>query len=246
MKRIIIILVVLSCTLGMNAQTETSRNQLEQLKKAKEQVEQHKKKVQDLEDEYHHLLDTLAEVQNRHFVQKTPEQSLKEWLAKYESIKDLADHNIFATKPNLRELDISKTYLSLIEMYNSLGEKGGYDHDQNESFKSELENITEQLDPNHKDSFKESVNDLKSCIKNYRFTLFELARIFAVVKEKEKSGLSGEDIYKSLQADDETYFVDLIPYTKKMLSDYIKGNQSDRAEIIRTLKASCSEAFKKY
>lgn len=243
MKRIIIILVVLSCTLGMNAQTETSRNQLEQLKKAKEQVEQHKKKVQELEDEYHHLLDTLAEVQNR---QKTPEQSLKEWLAKCKSIKDLADNNIFAKNQNLCKLDISKTYLSLIEMYNSLGEKGGYDHDQNESFKSELENITEQLDPNHIDSFKESVNDLKSCIKKYRFTLFELARIFAVVKEKEKSGLSGEDIYKSLQADNETYFVDLIPYTKKMLSDYIKGNQSDRAEIIRTLKASCSEAFKKY
>ena len=129
-----------------------------------------------------------------------------------------------------------------------MSKKGGYNQDENEDFKNELDTIkVHVLDPltKHQDSFIQSFDDLDNCIRNYRFAMFELARIFVLVEEKEKEGLKPEVIYTSLQDDEETSFVDQIPYTQIALQTYC-ARPDKRSDILRKLKASCAEAFKNF
>ena len=135
-------------------------------------------------------------------------------------------------------------------MYNSLGKTGGYKQEENEAFKIELDAIKVHvlsMNPKHKDSFIQSFDDLDNCIRNYRFAMFELARLFDLAKEKEESEkIERAGLYKSLQEDEETDFVDKIPYTREVLINYTKGDDSTRAGIIKVLKNSCKEAFKNF
>lgn len=133
-------------------------------------------------------------------------------------------------------------------MYNSLSKKGGYNQDENEAFKRELDTIKVHvlsMKPEHQDSFIKSFDELDNCIRNYRFAIFELARIFVLVEEKEKEGLKPELIYTSLQDDEETSFVDQIPYTQIALQTYC-ARPDKRSVILSKLKASCAEAFKNF
>ena len=76
--------------------------------------------------------------------------------------------------------------------------------------------------------------------------MFELARIFVLVKEKETEGLETASIYNSLKEDEETDFVDKIPYTRNQLVNYINGDDRHRSQMMQRLKASCAEAFKNF
>ena len=160
----------------------------------------------------------------------------------------MAENDIFRKKPEYQNLPISKSYIALIKMYNSLSKKGGYNQDENEAFKSELDTIKARvmsMIPKHQDTFIQSFDDLDNCIRNYRFAMFELARIFVLVKEKEKEGLETASIYNSLKEDEETDFVDKIPYTQIALQTYC-ARPDKRSEILSELKASCAEAFENF
>ena len=162
----------------------------------------------------------------------------------------MAKGDIFSEKPEYQNLPFANSYISLIRMYKSLGKDGGYNQEENEAFKSELDTIKVHIlsmDPKHNDTFIKSFNDLDNCIRNYRFAMFELARLFDLAKEKEESEkMERAGLYKSLQEDEETDFVDKIPYTREVLINYTKGDDSTRAEIIKVLKNSCKEAFKNF
>lgn len=233
------LLIAISCSLGMNAQSKKD------LEKA---IASSKKQKTELEAKYRDLKDNNARIENRKFVTESPEQSLRNRLAFYKDIKEMAGKDIFSKKPAYQNVSFAKSYISLIRMYNSLGKTGGYKQEENEAFKSELDTIKEHvlsMNPKHKDTFLQSFDDLDNCIRNYRFAMFELARIFVLVKEKEKEGVETASIYNSLKEDEETDFVDKIPYTQIALQTYC-ARPDKRSEILIELKASCAEAFENF
>lgn len=238
MNKILILLFAILCSLCMNAQNKSD------FEKA---IKNYNTQIPQLEKKYESIKANNARISKRSFVTETPDQSLRRRLAYYKDIKEMAERNIFK-RTEYQNLPISKSYISLIKMYNSLSKNGGYNQDENEAFKSELDAIKEHIlsmDPKHEDSFIQSFDDLDNCIRNYRFAMFELARIFVLVEEKEKEGLKPEVIYTSLQDDEETSFVDQIPYTQIALQTYC-ARPDKRSEILRKLKASCAEAFKNF
>lgn len=233
------LLIAISCSLGMNAEGKKD------LEKA---IARLKKQKAELDAQYQALQSSNARIVNRKFATESPEQSLRNRLALYKNIKEMAENDIFRKKPEYQNVSFAKSYISLIRMYKSLGKTGGYKQEENEAFKSELDTIKERvmsMNPQHKDSFIQSFDDLDNCIRIYRFAMFELARIFVLVEEKEKEGLKPETIYTSLQDDEETSFVDQIPYTQIALQTYC-ARPDKRSEILRKLKASCAEAFKNF
>ena len=238
MNKILILLVAISCSIGMSAQNKKD------LKKA---ITSFQKQKTELEAKYQTLISSNARIGKRKFVTENPEESLKKRLAFYRNIKEMAKSNIFEKKPEYEKLPFANSYITLISMYKSLDEDGGYNQKENEAFISELDTIKEHImskDIKHTDTFIQSFDDLDNCIRNYRFAMFELARIFVLVKEKEKEEkIEIANIYQSLQDDYETDFVDNIPYTKKLLRRYIISNGKDRSDILKTLKDSCAEAF---
>ena len=238
MNKILILLFAILCSLCMNAQNKSD------FEKA---IKNYNTQIPQLEKKYESIKANNARISKRSFVTETPDQSLRRRLAYYKDIKEMAERNIFK-RTEYQNLPISKSYISLIKMYNSLSKKGGYNQDENEDFKNELDTIkVHVLDPltKHQDSFIQSFDDLDNCIRNYRFAMFELARIFVLVEEKEKEGLKPEVIYTSLQDDEETSFVDQIPYTQIALQTYC-ARPDKRSDILRKLKASCAEAFKNF
>lgn len=233
------LLIAVSCSLGMNAQSKKD------LEKA---IASSKKQKAELDAQYQALQSSNARIENRKFVTESPEQSLRNRLAFYKDIKVMAESDIFRKKPEYQNVSFAKSYISLIRMYNSL-KTGGYNQEENEAFKNELDTIKVHIlsmDPKHQDSFIQSFDDLENCIRNYRFAMFELARIFVLVKEKENEGLETASIYRSLKEDEETDFVDKIPYTRNQLVNYINGDDENRRQIMQRLKASCAEAFKNF
>lgn len=233
------LLIAISCSLGMNAQSKKD------LEKA---IASSKKQKTELEAKYQALKSSNARIENRKFVTESPEMSLRKRLAFYKDIKEMVNKNIFREIPEYQKFPFAKSYISLIKMYNSLGKNGGYIQEENEAFKSELDAIKVHvlsMNPKHRDSFIQSFDDLDNCIRNYRFAMFELARIFVLVKEKEKEGLETASIYNSLKEDEETDFVDKIPYTQIALQTYC-ARPDKRSEILSKLKASCAEAFKNF
>lgn len=233
------LLIAFSCSLGMNAEGKKD------LEKA---IASLKKQMAELNAQYQALQSSNARIVNRNFVTESPEQSLRNRLSSYENIKEMADEDIFRNKTEFQNVSFAKSYISLIRMYKSLGKTGGYKQEENEAFKSELDAIKKHvlsMNPKHQNTFIQSFDDLDNCIRNYRFAMFELARIFVLVKEKEKEGLDPARIYNSLQEDEETDFVDKIPYTQIALQTYC-ARPDKRSGILSKLKASCAEAFENF
>lgn len=240
MIRFIIIALALSCTLCVSAQS---------IKEWEREINKNRDLVKELEKNLQNVREDKARIESRKLVVENPEQSLRDSLASYKDIKEMAEKDIFNEKPEYQNLPFARSYISLIRMYNSLGKTGGYKQEENEAFKSELDAIKVHvlsMNPKHKDSFIQSFDDLDNCIRNYRFAMFELARIFVLVKEKEKEGLETASIYNSLKEDEETDFVDKIPYTRNQLVNYINGDDRHRSQMMQRLKASCAEAFKNF
>lgn len=234
-------LFAFSCAVSLQAQTKKQwEKAIEGMKEQKAQLEDSLRKYKACNDRIH----------NRKFITESPEQALIKWLVSCKDIKYLVYSNKFNEKPEFKEMPIAKNYLLLIEMHTSLSDdEGAYDSKQNEAFIAQLDSIGNQLrsmEPKHLDAFIQSFETLEECIRDYRTTMFELARILDVVAEMEKNKVDKAAIYSQLKQDNETYFVDKIPYTLNILQEYILGDQDKRNEIIKQLKESCLEAFKNF
>lgn len=188
MNKILILLFAILCSLCMNAQTKSD------FEKA---IKNYNAQIPQLEKKYESIKANNARISKRSFVTETPEQSLRRRLAYYKDIKTMAESNIFRDRTEYQNLPISKSYISLIRMFKSLSKDGGYNQEENEAFKSELDTIKVHIlsmDSKLQKTFIQSFDDLDNCIRNYRFAMFELARLFALVEEKEKEGLKPEVI----------------------------------------------------
>lgn len=227
MKQILI--VVLACLSCSNIYAQSD-------KKLKKQIDDLTKQKTELEAELNNINTEIALIENRSFSRETPEQSLKRKLSFYRNIAELSKK----MEKNLNSSSsLVRSYSYIIAMYESVLKTGGYDKVQNDLYKNQIEAITHQvqnLDPPHADTFIESFEKLATQIKDYRFTMFELIRVFDLVDEKSKSGMESAKIHKSLSDDEETEFIDKIPYTKNLLKEYIDSDDRGR-QGIRTRKA---------
>lgn len=119
-----------------------------------------------------------------------------------------------------------------------------YDRNINETDLNRIENI-KVLDA-HKDEFEA----LAVSVKDYRFVMFELGRIFRLIDSME--GVSNvADVMKRLKDDKELeYIYDNIPYATEILDKYVinrfsteYGNFEDQK---RELYNACPEAFPQF
>lgn len=218
MNKLLILLVAFSCTLGVNAQSK---------KEWKKKIENLEKEKKELQDSLQTLQNSNNRIKNRAFV--TTEQSLRIELASYKDVEELATQNIFEKTSTYENLPLAKSYIAIISMYKSLSEDGGYNQKENEAFQRELDSIEKQVQSiKHKDSFLMSFDELANNIRDYRYAMSELARLFVLVDKKEKGGMKTAKIYSSLQDDYETDAIDRIPFTKSQLEKYIEAKGEDR------------------
>ncbi len=226
MKQIlIVVLACLSCSI-IYAQSD---------KKLKKQIDDLTKQKTELEAELNSINTEIALIENRAFSRETPEQSMKRKLSFYRNIAELSKK----MEKNLNSSSsLVRSYSYIIAMYESVLKTGGYDKVQNDLYKNQIEPVSHQvqnLNPPHAETFIESFEKLTTQIKDYRFTMFELVRVFDLVDEKSNKGMEADEIYSSLRADEETEFIDKIPYTQELLRKYIYADSAQR-NLIRSHK----------
>lgn len=199
---------------------------------------------------------SITRINQRCFVEETPEDAFKKEVIVYSSVEEMVRDSgkMKNVKRKYTNLSLCKLYSSLIDIYISTmpapeqqGVLGGcYEEVQNEQYIKQIKVIKQEISkfvPEHNDAFKKSIDDLEESINDYRFTMFELARIINLVNEKEKT-IEKRAILSQLKADEELEFVDKIPFTKTQLRRYIKANLQQRTTQIAYLNSMCPEAFK--
>lgn len=224
MSKILLIVIMMLCT---------ASNQVYAQSKV---IKRLRSKESALKTDSANLSAALATIENRSFTQASPEELLMQKLSKYENIEALATDGelIRLLNGKYRRMQLSHTYQIIINMYNSLQVNGGYMKSQNDQYVNNSENIRSQItqiNPAHSQGFLDSFDSMISKIKDFRYAMFELKRVFALVDEKEETSTDRAKIKSSLKEDDETEIIDKIPFTKKLLSDYI-DNPMRRSKIL--------------
>lgn len=194
-----------------------------------------------LRDELDSLNVKISKIKDRSFTIEAPEQKVRKRLAYCDGIKQLVDYyeKNREFKKSLDDSEEFSAYKTIVLMYLSLQKDGGYKKDENDSFKSQLKTINQQLD-NLKlsDKFKADFEDMATKIKDYRFTMFELVRVFDLIDGNKDEPAK---IYSDLRRDGETEFIDKIPFAKKLLENYLDAdgkntiNAGKGREYIRAL-----------
>lgn len=229
MKRIIFAILLCLSFSTIYAQSERKIKKL--IEDNEELIADLKSKKEALDAELNRINTEIAQIENRSFERETPEQTSKKKLSSCRRLADISkkiEKNIESSSPLIR------AYSYIIEMYQSTLENGGYNKARNELHKGQIEPVTHQvqnLDPPHTEDFINSFERLMTMIKDYRFTMYELVRVFDLVDEMARNNKDVDGIYSSLRADEETEFIDKIPFTKKLLNDYIKADKAGRLNI---------------
>ena len=211
-------------------------------KELKERVESNQKfikiytsKKEDLRAELDTIEKYISLIENRSFSRESPEQKMEKWLAGYVDVQQFVKDNRFQQR--LMESQISSqikdAYTLLVDMYNSLQKDGRYVKEDNDRYKNEIGNLRSILTPLHKGSFMQSFESIATLINDYRFTIYELDRVLNLVDELHNSGMRREDIYNALRNDEETDYIDKIPFTKEKLEQYIRADLKGRINIRR-------------
>lgn len=233
-----ILLTIMVCLSFSAVYSQSERKLKKMTEENAELIEDLKSKKDELNKELSRINTEISHIEHRSFARETPEQSLKKKLAWYKDVSSLANDVSFQQKLKTSQ-SLFNTYSLIIKMYLSLQKKGGYQKEDNDFYKNQFGALKHQLsmlDPAHNESFIQSFEELSTQIKDFRFTMFELIRVFDLVDEKSKNGMESAEIYSSLRADEETEFIDKIPYTKFLLKDYIETDDRGR-QGIRTRKA---------
>lgn len=209
------------------------------------------------------LIDTLKSWEKRLTIQKNGmkdvatfpvrkcngEDFLEEYLGKYESLtKDLlVDESLKSVLVSFPESPLARVYLKIIEMNESL--QTVYDKSKNDEYKKFVENSPNDslLLEKHLAGFK----DLASNIQDYRFVVFELARVFKIIDGM--NGAKGDIIRSKLKEKEETEYIDKIDYAQKAIDAYInaKGDINNSIAAIRDKikeewSKACPEAFSEH
>ena len=219
----------------LDAAIDANKVLIDTLKSRKAQLETQKKRMKDV---------TTLPVRKCN-----GEDFLKEYLGKYESLTKemLADEKLKSVLVSFPKSPFAKAYLKIIEMNESL--QTVYDKSKNNEYKKFIENSPNDslLLEKHLIGFKE----LASNIQDYRFVVFELARVFKIIDGM--NGAKGDIIRSNLKEKEETEYIDKIDYAQKAINAYInaKGDINNsiaaiRAKIKEEWSKACPEAFSEH
>lgn len=150
---------------------------------------------------------------NRHVATSPTEEDIKDYLLSFSSLDDLLDKRaevIEKLKP-LRNNEYAESYLLIIDMYNSL--ESIYDEGINKELLKKAGSSLKIID-DHLDDY----NLLLSQVKDYRFGMYELGRLFEVIDETDYNGSAANLAKKEDVSDD----VIKIPFINRTLNNYIK------------------------
>lgn len=134
---------------------------------------------------------------------------------------------------------LAKNYFKIIEIYKSLNEV--YNEEKNSEYIQLLEDV--KLLECHNEEYER----ISSSVKDYRFVMFELARVIKIIDGLINKGL-GANADKKLNESDELVFINEIPYASSCIEQYISsvknnGGKQERDDLLKELKKACPEAF---
>lgn len=214
------------------------------------------KLMKEKNDSLEMLKGSIARINERSFVEETPEDAFKKEVVSYSSVEDMVRdyRKMNNLKRKYANLNLCQLYSDLIaiclstmpapKQHGTLG--GCYEKEQNDRYKNQIVIIKKEIlkfVPEHNENFRQSLDNLEESLNDYRFAMFELARVINLVNEKAKT-LEGPAILSQLKTDEETEFVDKIPFTRDQLQKYVKSNVEQRITQIAYLNSMCPEAFK--
>lgn len=187
------------------------------------------------------LSDSLIKVSKRNrFTPSNSSESIKNNLLSYKTLKDFEDStklgNLIKKLNLLKNESWKESYFTLLEMVEALY-YGGYNKKTNDDQKKLIGRI--QLLKDHEKLKDEVCNN----IKDYRFVMFELARVIRLSQTSEiYKKIESSQLYDTLYNARETEYIDKIPYTQRKFKIYC-SQEDKRKEILTELHKSCPEAF---
>lgn len=231
-----LILIVLICSLGSLAQSNNKSKQgtIDALSTNIKNfaISPLDKEIQSLQNQIESVKSQIERIKNRKLVKKLDNSNIEEVLLGYTSIND-----IYLDRNNLREIlgsegnEMAQTYLLIIDLKESL--EKAYNEKTNASLIERSSKYRSVL-PQHNSEFEELV----LLVNDYNYFMYELARLFAA---------ADEDNYKTdakeLTVREDAEYLMKVPFTKKMLTEYIRKRGSLPQNYILDLKNGCPKAF---
>lgn len=234
MKKTISILTIICCWIGAYAQQTEIDNAIKYTKSVIDKLE---KDSMNLDKDYQIKKESLSKARER--LTNFPKGSRKNLNEKLEELDLMV---LLENKDIRKELEqaangssnLAKAYVEIFKMQESLGEI--YNKQSNDDYKKNLDFIRRYLFDGHKDAFEK----IASAVSDYRFIVFELARVFKVIDgSKSHSGL-----YEKLDEDYELEYIKTIKFADDDIRKYIEGGPNTRAKLRADWKTACKEAFK--
>lgn len=188
--------------------------------------------IQSLQDNIESIKLQIERIKNRKFIKKNEGGNLQELLSDYESFGE-----IFQDRDNLLEQlesdnsEMAHAYNLAIKMMESLEKV--YSEKTNTELIEEASAYKTVL-PQHQQAYDELV----SMVNDYNYYMFELARLFVAADEDNYKANVKELTYR----EDAPYLMK-VPYTKKVLTEYINRKGSLPQNYKLDLKNGCPDAF---
>lgn len=238
MKYISLVLIALFCCLGSAAQSNKKVKQAtidalcNSIKNSA--IDPLDAEIQSLQDQIESVKSQIERIKNRKFTKKSEENNTEELLSGYGSLNE-----IYKNRNNLRDLldsddsDMAQTYLLIIDMEESLGK--AYNEKTNAQLIERSSKYSSVL-PQHNTNGE--FDELVSMVNDYNYYMFELARLFVA---------ADEDNYRSnakeLTDREDAPYLMKVPFTKKVLTEYIRKRGLLPYNYKKDLQNGCPDAF---
>lgn len=215
MKTILIYIFLLIGSVSAFAQKEKDiTNAIATMKSLQDSI---KAENRVLEESCRKLRDAIKLAENRMSLLDAmdPDTIVKREIEKYTLDSILTNMEIREIlEKNKNKSNYAVTYLTIIDMNNSMGKDGGYNKKENEGFKDNIPTIQNNILERHKEAF----DGIASKIRDYQYIIKELLRVFKLIDSKKYS------TEESLNKDYQLVYINNYEYALEKLKDYI-GNQ---------------------
>lgn len=236
MRYIVLTIIALMCSLGSFAQNNKRAKQgtVDALSNniKNNVIDPLDSEIQSIQDNIESIKQQIVRIKNRKFTKKTEVGNLQELLSGYESLGELyQDRDNLLEQLEFDNSEMARAYRLSIKMMESLEKV--YNEKTNTELINEASTYKTVL-TQHQSAF----DKLVSMVNDYNYYMFELARIFVA---------ADEDNYKAsakvlTDREDASYLME-VPYTKKVLMEYIKKQGILPRSYKLDLQNGCPDAF---
>lgn len=238
MRYISFVLIALLCCLGSYAQTNKKVKQgtidalCNSIKNSA--IDPLDNEIQSLQEQIESAKLQIERIKNRKFTKKSEGDDIEQILSGYASLNE-----VYQDRNNLREIlgsdegDMAQTYLLIIDMIESL--EKAYNEKTNAQFierSSKYRSVLPQHNTNNE------FDELVSMVNDYNYYMFELARLFVAADEDNYKASA-----KALTDREDAPYLMKVPYTKKVLTEYIKKHGILPRTYKLDLQNGCPDAF---